>query len=131
MTLYLQVCGAVLLAIVIGLTLKNNEKDITSILTISVCAMVAMSALAYLEPVIDFLHVLERLGGLHDNMTRILLKVTGIGLVSELAALICKDAGNESVGKAIQFLGSGVILYLSIPMFSALIELLQKILGEL
>ena len=45
--------------------------------------------------------------------------------------LVCKDAGNESMGKSMQLLGSAAILYLSVPLFAALLELLQKILGEL
>ena len=77
MTLFLQVCGAVLLAVIIVLTLKSNTKDIASILTISVCAMVALAAMYYLEPVLDFLRVLESLGGLHRDMTKILLNSKG------------------------------------------------------
>ena len=131
MTLFLQVSGAVLLAIIIVLALKNNAKDVASILSIAVCAMVALAAMHYLEPVLDFLRILESMGGLKRDMTKILLKSTGIGILSELAFLICKDAGNESIGKSMQILGTSVILYLSIPMFSTLIELLQRILGEL
>ena len=61
----------------------------------------------------------------------ILMKATGIGIVTEIANMVCKDAGNESMGKSMQLLGSAVILYLSMPLFQVLIDLLQKILGEL
>ena len=64
-------------------------------------------------------------------MVATLLKVTGIGMVTEIAALVCKDAGNESMGKSMQLLGTATILWLSMPLLTALIELLQKILGEL
>ena len=85
----------------------------------------------YLEPVVDFLQTLEDLGGLDRNMTATLLKAAGIGMVTEIAGLVCKDAGNESLGKVMQLLGTSVILWLSMPLLTALIELLQKILGEL
>ncbi len=100
-------------------------------LGIGVCCMVALAALHYLEPVLHFLETLEALGGLDRAMVVTLLKVTGIGIVTEIANLVCKDAGNESMGKAMQLLGTATILYLSMPLFQALIELLQKILGEL
>ena len=64
-------------------------------------------------------------------MIEILMKATGIGIVTEIANMVCKDAGNESMGKSMQLLGSAVILYLSMPLFQVLIDLLQKILGEL
>lgn len=131
MTLFLQVCGAVLLALILVLTLKSNSKESGTILAIAVCCMTALAALHYLQPVISFLHMLKELSGLDGDMVAILLKATGIGIVAEIANLVCKDAGNESMGKSLQLLGSAVILYLSIPLFTALIDLLQKVLGEL
>ena len=131
MVLYLQICGGVLLALILVLTLKSTAKDISAVLTVAVCCIVALSALQYLKPVLTFLQTLENLGRLDGNLLTTMLKVTGIGLISEIANLVCKDAGSESMGKSLQLLGTAVILYLSMPLFTALIELLQKILGEL
>ena len=131
MVLYLQICGGVLLALILVLTLKSTAKDISAVLTVAVCCIVALSALQYLKPVLTFLQTLENLGQLDGNLLTTMLKVTGIGLISEIANLVCKDAGSESMGKSLQLLGTAVILYLSMPLFTALIELLQKILGEL
>lgn len=64
-------------------------------------------------------------------MLGILLKAVGIGLVSEIAGLVCTDAGNGSLGKTLQMLGSAVILYLSLPIFTAMLELIREILREL
>lgn len=131
MTLFLQVCGAVVVSVILVLTLKPNRNDIATILAIAVCCMAVLAAMSYLKPVLVFLQTLEELGGLDRTMVKVLLKVTGIGILTEVTGLICKDAGNESMGKSIQLLGTALILYLSVPLFSALIELIQRILGEL
>lgn len=131
MELYLRACAAVLLAVILILCLGNKGKDMGTLLALAACCMVAMIAMDYLEPVIDFLNQLESLGGLNSSMISILLKVAGIGIVSEIAALICSDSGNSSLGKTLQMLGSAVILWLSLPLFTMLMELLQNILGEL
>ena len=91
----------------------------------------AMIALSYLEPVLDFLRELEALGDLQGDTLGILLKAVGIGLVSEIAGMVCSDAGNGSLGKTLQMLGSAAILYLSLPVFSALLELVREILREI
>jgi stage III sporulation protein AD len=131
MTPFLQISGAVLLAVILVLALKSYCKEIGTILAITVCCLTGLTALRYLQPVLEFLKKLEDLGGLDEVMIEILLKATGIGILSEIANLVCKDAGNESMGKSMQLLGTAVILYLSLPLFQTLIELLQKILGEL
>lgn len=131
MTLFLQASGAVLLAVVLILVLGSHGKEMGTLLGLGVCCMVALIALNYLEPVVDFLATLETLGGLDGDLVEILLKAVGIGVISEIACLVCADAGNASMGKAVQLLGMAVILWLSLPLFTALIKLLQGILGEL
>lgn len=131
MTLFLQISGAVLLTVILVLTLKSNSKEIGTILAITICCITALAALSYLRPVLEFLKKLEQVGSLDSTMVEILLKATGIGIITEIANLVCKDAGNESMGKTMQILGTAVILYLSMPLFYTLIDLLQKILGEL
>ncbi len=128
---YLQTVGAVLLTAVLGLTLTNRGKEYGIVLTILVCCMVLVIAFTYLDPVLKFLQELKRLADLETEMLLTLLKVVGIALLGEMATLICNDAGNSSLGKTLQILGSAVILWIAIPIFRSLINLLQRILGEL
>ena len=121
MSLFWKAAAAVLLAVVLGPSL-GKQKDIGVLLTMAVCCMVAMIAISYLEPVLDFLRELETLGDLQGDMLGILLKAVGIGLVSEIAGLVCTDAGNGSLGKTLQLLGSAVILYLSLPIFTGVMS---------
>ena len=84
----------------------------------------------FLEPVIALIEQLQKQAGLDSDMLKILLKVTGIALLSQLASLICSDAGNAGMGKAVQFLSSAVILWLAVPLFTQLLQLVTNILGE-
>lgn len=120
-----------LIAGVLSLTLKNQDKEYGLLLSIVACLMVTAITVTYLKPVYAFLKELETLGDLRGDMLAILIKALGVGLASEIASMICTDAGNASLTKAIQLLGGAVILYLSVPMFSALMDLIQKIVGEL
>jgi stage III sporulation protein AD len=68
---------------------------------------------------------------LNTDLLAVILKTVGIGLIGELAGLICSDAGNAALAKSIQILTTAVILWLSIPLFESLLDLVQAILGEL
>ena len=131
MTLFFQSCGLVILCVILILALNGHSKDMALLLAMAASCMAALAAMQYLEPVIRFIRELEELGGLDADSVTALLKVVGIGILSEIAALVCRDAGNASLGKTVQLLGSTVILALTVPLFSALLELIQKILGEL
>ena len=131
MSVFFRATAAVLVASIIGLALAPKGKEFSLVITITVCCMVVIASISFLEPVLDLLCQLEALGQLNGEMMKILFKIVGIGLVSEIAAMICTDAGNASLGKALQMLGTVVILWLSIPVFQALLHLIQEILGDL
>lgn len=130
MDYFFQAAAAVMIAVVLSLMLAGQGKQYALLLSMAVCVMVLILGAAYLQPVMDFLEQLESLGNLSSNMTGILLKAVGISLISEIAGMICADSGNGSLGKALQILASGVILWLSIPIFNALLEMIRKILEE-
>lgn len=131
MAIFWKAAAAALITVILGLALGKQEKDIGVILSIAVCCMITVSALVYLEPVLEFLRELEGLGNLQGDFLGILLKVFGIGLVAEIASTVCADAGNSSLGKTLYSLGSAVILYLSLPVFREMLTLLRRILEEI
>lgn len=131
MDTFWKAAAAVLLAVILVPAVAKTEKDISVLLTMAVCCLVAAAAFSYLEPVLDLLWELKALGDLSGEMLGILMKAVGIGLVAEIAGMICADAGNGSLGKTLQILASAAILYLSIPLFQAFLTLVQEILGQL
>lgn len=129
MDIFIKAAAGIFIAVILGLTLAKQGKDISLLLTVLVCCMVVTAAVTYLQPVITFLERLQALGNLEQNMFQTLLKAVGIGLIAELMMLICNDAGNTSLGKTLQILATAVIVWLSIPMLDALLELIDGILG--
>lgn len=130
MDLFFKAAAVVLITVILGLALAQQGRDITLLLTIAACCMVVTAAVVYLEPVIAFFRELENLGQLDPDMLGILLKAVGIGLIAEVSGLICADAGNAALGRALQVLAAAVVLYLSLPLLNRLMELVQEILGE-
>ena len=123
MDTFWKASAVVLLTVVLGLAVGKREKDLSTVLSIAACCIVASAA--------DLLWELDAAGQLQDGMLGILMKAVGIALVGEVAGLICADAGNGSLGKTLQLLSSAVILYLSVPIFRAFFTLIQEILGAI
>lgn len=131
MELFLQATAAVLVSVVIVLVLNPHSKELALLLTLGVCCMVIAAAGQFIQPVVGFLDNLQQIGQLDSGYLSVLLKIVGIGFLSEVAALVCADAGNATLGKTLQLLGSCVVLWLSIPLLNSLLELIQDILGEI
>lgn len=129
MELFWKGIAAGLLCAVLGLAME--KRDFSLVLSIAVCCMVAAVAATYLQPAFSLLRELEDLADGSGGMFSALLRAVGVGLVAQLAGLICQDAGNASLAKTLQMLGSAAILYISIPVFQSVLALIREILGGL
>ena len=131
MNVFIKAVAGVLIALILWISLGKQNKDFSVLLTFMVCAMVFMVAVSFLRPLIKFVDTLQSIGDLDKDMVSVVMKSVGIGVIGEICTLICKDAGNESLGKALQFLATTVVLWVSIPVFEKLLSLLDNILGSL
>lgn len=127
---FVAVAG-VLLTVILALTLRKQNGEMALLLSLCGCTLVIAVAVSFLSPILDFIRNLQQIASLDRQMLGILLKVTGVAFLSEIAGTVCADAGNAALGKALQMLATAVILYLSLPMMTALLELVEKILGAL
>lgn len=125
---YLAVAGALLTAI-LAVVVRRHNGEIAALLALCGCCLISVMALTFLTPILSFLRKLQQLGSLNGDMLAILLKVTGVALTAEIAANVCTDAGNGALAKSLQMLSAAVILYLSLPMFQALLDLVERIFG--
>jgi stage III sporulation protein AD len=128
MDIYLKAIGCALIALILSLILSKQSKDLSLLLSILVCTVIAVAAVNYLSPIVDLFQRLQSTANLDSTFMSILLRSVGIGLLAEITGLICSDAGNAALGKTLQLLAGAVILWMSVPLFSNIIELIEEIL---
>lgn len=131
MDIFLKASALALIVSILYIAVSGHNKEIGALLVICGCAVVFGMALAYIEPIFEFIRQLQNLGNLNVELIEILFKSVGVGLLAEIAILVCNDMGNKSMGKALQIMATSVILWISLPLFTGLLELVGEILGEL
>lgn len=130
MTKFMQAAALVLVAVVLILALKRQGNDFSILISIVVCVTVGAVAFGFLQPIIALCDRLQQIGDIDPDLLRILVKVIGIAFTGEIAGNICSDSGNTALSKALQLLATVVILYLSVPMFTALLDVVEEILSK-
>ena len=66
--------------------------------------------------------------GVNSKFLEILLKMTGIAILSEFAIRICKDSGEEAISSKVELGSKAIIISMSIPIIYNLLEVILKIL---
>ena len=128
---YLRWAAVALVGVILALVVGRQSKDMSLLLTLAVCVMLCLAAVTFLEPVTELLRELRRLGELDGEAVSILLKCAGIGMLSELAGLLCADCGEGAMGKALQICSNAAILWLSLPLLRQVLTMIGEVLAKL
>ena len=123
-----RIVAAALVAVILCLVLGRQNKELAAVLSIGVCAMVLIAATQFLRPVLDFFESLGQIAKFEDSYIRIIIKSVGIALIAQIAELICADSGNGALGKSIHIFATIGILWVSLPVYCAFLDLVQQIL---
>ena len=130
MSIFIKAIAGALIAVILCLVLGKHREDMALLLTLAACCMLMITAAEYLVPMLRFLDRLQAVGKLDPELMEILLKTAGLGILSEITSQICSDAGNAALCKGIRIGCSVVILWLSLPLLSALMDLVTEVIGQ-
>ena len=131
MTVFYKALSGTLIAVILGLVLSKQGKDLWVLLSVIVCCMVITAAAQYLRPIISFLEHIQQAGSIDLQLLKIILKAVGIGILSEITSLLCADSGNSALAKCIQLIAAITVIWLSLPLFEELFKLIETILGTI
>ncbi len=65
---------------------------------------------------------------INNQFLTLLIKITGIAFLTEFAVSICKDSGETAIANKMDMGGKVVIVSMSIPIISGLLEAIVKVL---
>ncbi len=81
-----------------------------------------------LTEVISLVKHVSDASGINSSFLALLLKITGIAFLAEFAVSVCKDSGEAAIASKIEIGSKIIIISLSIPIISSLLEIILKIL---
>lgn len=74
-----------------------------------------------MKDIVDFVNGLS-VTGINSSFILILVKITGIAILTEYAVSICKDMGESAIASKVDLGGKLIIVSLSIPIISSVLS---------
>lgn len=124
----IKIIGIGLISLIIIIILKQYRPEFTIYVSIIAGILIIMLSMDKLTGIINILTTLSSKTGLNSEYLGILLKITGIAMLTEFAVSICNDAGESAIATKVDLGGKIIIISISIPIIVALLELIVKIL---
>ena len=124
----IKIIGIGLVALIIIILLKQYKPEFAIYISLLVGVLILLLVMDQLTQVISLLQSLASKASINSTFLAILLKITGIAFLAEFAVSVCKDAGEGAIASKIEIGSKIIIIAISIPIISSLLEIILKIL---
>lgn len=128
MTDVIRIIGIGLLALIIIVILKQYKPEFAIYVSMIAGVLILVLAIPKLTGIINLLQSLANKTYINKSFLSILLKITGIAFITEFAVSICSDAGEKAIASKIEIGSKVIIIAMSIPIITSLLELVIEIL---
>ncbi|MBQ6991318.1 MAG: stage III sporulation protein AD [Clostridia bacterium] len=123
-----KIIGLGLIALLIIIILKQYKPEFAVYVSLIAGVLIFFMVLDKLSGIVSILTTLSNKTNINSQYIQILLKITGIAILTEFAVSICKDSGEAAIASKIDLGGKVIIISISIPIIVALLEVIIKIL---
>lgn len=124
----IKIVGIGLIALVISIVLKQYRPEYTIYVSIVAGILILVFIMSKITGIINLLKSISDKTYINKQFLSILLKITGIAIITEFAVSICTDAGEKAIASKIEIGSKVIIIAMSIPIISSLLELIIEIL---
>ena len=124
----IKIIGIGLTGLVSIVILKQYRPEYAIYVSIIAGVLILFLAMQKISGVINLLQSISEKTYINKNFLGILLKITGIAILTEFAVSICSDAGEKAIASKIEIGSKVIIIAMSLPIITSLLELVIKIL---
>lgn len=113
----IKIIGIGFVTLIITIMLKEYRKDFAIYASLIGGMLIVFLMIDYLESIVGFISNLS-----DDNNNAfilLLIKITGISILTEFATSICRDSGENAIANKVDLGGKIIVISMSIPVISA------------
>ena len=119
-------CG--LIALVTIIIVKQYRPEFAMYISLVAGILIVFFVMDKLTSVIELIQSISNKSSINSSFLSVLLKITGIAFLTEFAVSVCEDSGESAIASKIEIGSKVIIIFLSIPIISNLLEIILKIL---
>ena len=124
----IKIIAIALVAVVLIILLKQYKPEFAIYISLITGVLILVLVMDKLTGVINLLQSISSKTSINNNFLNLLIKITGVAFLSEFAVSVCKDSGESAIASKIELGTKIIIISMSIPIISSLLELILKIM---
>lgn len=126
--LIFKIIGIAFVGVVAFGFIKNTKSDYGVFLLLAVGTIILILVSDYLVNALTAFGDMSTKTGINNDLFSSIIKIIGIGYISEYSSSVCEDTGCSSIAKKIQLGAKVTIFVMSIPIITNILELVEGLL---
>ena len=124
----IRIIGIGLIALIIIILLKQYKPEFAIYISLLTGALILLLLVDQLTGIVNLIQSIAGKANINSQFLGLLIKITGIAFLSEFAVRICRDSGEGAIASKIELGSKIIIISMSIPIISSLLEIILQIL---
>lgn len=124
----IKIIGIGFIAVIIIILIKQYRPEFAIYVSIGAGILIFSIIAGKLSGIIEVLKSFTNKTSINNEFLTLLIKITGIAILTEFAVSICKDSGESAIASKVDLSGKVIIMSMSIPIMASLLETIISIL---
>ena len=124
----IKIIGIALIALITVILLKQYRPEFAVYISLLTGVLIFMLFADKLQGIVSLLQSFASRASINSKFLALLIKITGIAFLAEFAVSVCKDSGEGAIANKLEIGSKIIIISMSIPIISSLLEIILKIL---
>ena len=124
----MKIIGVAFITTIAAVLLKSTKPELSFAVTGTGAIVILLFIVDALENTLTVFTAIAEITGVENGLLKILLKIVGVGYITEFGAGILNDFGSNAVADKVALGGKITIVLLSLPIIESLLKLVQGFL---
>jgi stage III sporulation protein AD len=123
-----KIIGIAFITAITAVILRGTKPELSFAVTLVGIIIILMFVVEMLKDTMSVFVSLSQITGIENGLLKMLLKIVGVGYLTEFGAGILTDFGSNSIADKVTLAGKITIVLLSMPVIESLLQLLSGFL---
>ena len=124
----MRIIGVAFITTITSIILRVTKPELSFAVTVTGIIIILLYAVDAMQGVFSIFSTIANQTGVDNALIKLLLKIVGVGYLTEFGAGIIADFGASSVADKVSVCGKIIIVLLALPIFEGLLGLIEAFL---
>lgn len=125
----LQICLIGVIGAIVALILKQYKPEFAVIVSLAAGIVILFIVSEYIFEAVEVVTGISEKTGIDNAMLSAVMKIIGVGYLTEFSSNICEDSGNKSIADKIALGGKIIILITALPILTAVVDVISALVS--